>query len=221
METNSISTGERSYFKPLIWIVLIGIAINLAAVNYVLYRQSTASARQPASPTSSPIVQQQPNCDEQCVRKIVSEATASIKLASPVTSTVPVATPKVTPALAARLKDVFVSIGSGSTAGGDWTFIETPAIPVSRSSYPTLSAAYFEATLSIPSTNGIAYARLFNVTDNVPLAYSDVSTTNSSPHLVTSLPITLEGTKTYRVQLKSSQSKDVILTQSRVKIVIN
>jgi hypothetical protein len=212
---------ESTILKPLVIIILTGVFVNLTAVNYVIYKQLSSpkipvpSAKQELPP------KQQSACDENCVRQIVTQATSSISIASPDITSHPIKTIKATPvASSAPARELFVSIGSGKSTTSDWNDVIGTEVTLSPSQYGNSQGIYFQATLSIPSTEGIVYARLYNTTDGMVVAASDVSTTNSSPTLLTSQPIVLEGTKVYKVQMKSSLEKDAILTQSRIKVVL-
>ncbi len=89
------------------------------------------------------------------------------------------------------------------------------------SNYGAITGIYFEVSLRIPTGTGQAYARLKNVTDNVSLFESEVSTSGTTGALVSSgklpLPYT---TKLYRVQLKSTLGSQVVLDNARIKIFV-
>ena len=220
METDNGVPERNTLFKTFIVIVVIAFFINLVAVNFVLYKQLTQAAHSPVvvatTPSPTPIANV---CDRTCVLAIVKEATASIKIPTPAPTIRILKT--VAPTSIATPRELFLSIGSGMTAAGDWNDVSGLEVTVNSALYGSIKNAYFEATLSIPSTEGIAYARLYNVTDGVFLANSDVSTTNSSPTFLISQPIALEGTKVYKVQMKSTQIKNAVLSQSRIRIVQN
>ncbi len=118
-------------------------------------------------------------------------------------------------------RELFVSFGKGQSSGIDWSDITGAETSINASQFGSIKSIYFEVTLSIPSTQGIAYARLYNASDAKPVEGSDVSTTNSGATFLISQPIALEGTKLYKVQTKSTENKDVIISQSRIRVVLN
>ncbi len=227
METIDPGASKSSLFKPLVTIIMVAFFINLAAVNYVLYKnvsqeKQKTSITATAIPSASIVASMVPSCDEKCVRKIVSEATASIALPSPRTTFKPTKTtaPSTAPS-APSTRELFVSFGKGQSSGIDWSDITGAETSINASQFGSIKSIYFEVTLSIPSTQGIAYARLYNASDAKPVEGSDVSTTNSGATFLISQPIALEGTKLYKVQTKSTENKDVIISQSRIRVVLN
>lgn len=201
------------------------VIINLLYLDYYLYSQTKSTVSSVASPmaTAQPI-EQSASCDEDCVRAIVKEATGSIALATaaPTPRAATQSLPKqIATAAPVTSREFFVSIGSGQTAAGDWSDVTNLQTNFSVGQYSNIKSIYFEAKISVPSSTGIGYARLFNVSDNIVVANSDINSANSSPQLITSLPLQLEGSKLYKVQMKSSQQKDVVIADARIKIVTN
>ncbi len=227
METIQPSTPKSSLFKPFVSILMIAFFINLAAVNYVLYKNALVDKQKvsvvvSASPMATISANTLSSCDEKCVRKIVSEATASITLSLPPSTLKPIKTlvPSMS-AMAQPTRELFVSFGKGQSSGIDWSDITGAEASINTAQFGSIKSIYFEVTLSIPSTEGIAYARLYNASDAKPVEGSDVSTTNSGATFLISQPIALAGTRVYKVQTKSTANRDVILSQSRIRVVLN
>lgn len=86
-------------------------------------------------------------------------------------------------------------------------------VDVSRFKNPTF---YFEALLR--SVEGTSYARLYNITDGVVVANSEVSTNSAIYVRQRSISITLTGTKEYKVQIKGAF---VYLNSARLIVVQN
>ena len=118
--------------------------------------------------------------------------------------------------------EYFVPLGSGSllsteASSANWKTINGAAATFDAANYGTIKAAYFEAFLHV-ATVGEVHARLFDTTTPQVFFNSDVSTSNTTSTFV-SAPITLSaGTKTFKVQMYSTQSEGY-LDQARLRIV--
>jgi hypothetical protein len=230
METTPPPTPQKpSLFKPFITTLSLLFFINLCIINYLLFKQVN-TPQQPSTQTPSPTPIQSPHptttlipCDESCVKNIVKEATAAITLTPlktpPPQKQIPTRTVQIT--TPPQPREIYISLGSGQNAAGDWSDIPNTEKTISPSQYGNIKSIVFEATLSVPKSQGIAYVRLYNATDSQPISGSDLTATTATPTLLTSQHLTLEGTKLYKVQLKQSLQNDAVLTQSRIKITLN
>ncbi len=78
---------------------------------------------------------------------------------------------------------------------GEWTAL------INSADYPSGTEFFFEATLATSSGASAAYARLFNVTDNIAVAASEVSSTDTTSERVRSNSLTIvTGDKVYKCQ---------------------
>lgn len=119
------------------------------------------------------------------------------------------------------VKEYFISFGSGSNSSDDW--IDVPGLQASIDSnqYGRIKNVVFEASVFIPTGNQAAFVRLYNITDNHPVWFSELSHEGGEGKLLVSGPITLDtGKKRYQVQMKTSLKYPASLTQSRVHITI-
>jgi len=141
---------------------------------------------------------------------------ACLDLISQVSSSGPTpATAKSTP----RKQEFSVSFGGGSSRAGDWTDIPAAEAYIDGTKYAKILETVFEAGVQIPNGNQTVSVRLFNVTDQHPVWFSEVFHSGSEPKLLISPPITLEAApKLYRVQLKTSMKDLAVLTEARVRI---
>ena len=154
-------------------------------------------------------------CSPSCITAIESAtASALISTSKPIS-------PK-TPAKTTGLpKDYFIPLGTGFTQDNNWVNVGGTDITIDPADYGKIKQVIFQASMRIPVANGTMYARLYNVTDNHPVWYSDVSTGEGLSTMVSSANITLDpGSKLYRVQIKTSLQYPSYLDFSRIKITI-
>lgn len=119
-----------------------------------------------------------------------------------------------------NVKEYYVPLGSGTNASDDWTDVSGASAYVDTAAYGKMKKVTFEATISQPVSSQQVWVRLYNATDKHPVWYSEVSTDNSGPLLLTSSPLSLDsGNKLYQVQMKTQLRGVTNLTQSRIHII--
>lgn len=129
---------------------------------------------------------------------------------------------KATPAPAAvsSQASVYIPLGSGGGpwANTDWHSTVEYEISLDPGNYPGYKSMMLEVTFKLGEPVGTGSVRLYNVTDS-QAASGQVDTTSSDLSLKTSSSFTLpSGTKTYKLQIKSSQSKNVHIQSARIKV---
>ncbi len=116
--------------------------------------------------------------------------------------------------------ETYIPLGSGTTSKSDWDDMTATETVIDTANFGNIKEAYFIASLSNPTQNGQAEAQLFDVTDKHPVWDSNVVMNGPSSQTITSGKISLDnGNKLYRVQLKSSLSVPVSLTNGRIRII--
>jgi hypothetical protein len=118
-----------------------------------------------------------------------------------------------------QVKESFIPFGSGTTQNDQWEDITGAEAYIDTNNYSNMQTVYFEVSLHIPTKNGIAYARLYDVTDKHPVWFSDVSTTSDTSQLVSAKIKLDKGNKHYRVQMKTTLRYPTSLDMARVKII--
>lgn len=115
---------------------------------------------------------------------------------------------------------VYIPLGSGGSASGlDWTTQDSLAITLDPGSYSGYTSMQLEVSLSVYQGNGTAYTRLYNSDDGTGVTNSDVSTTSQSYNWVTSNGFSLpSGSKTYKIQLKTSTGYAAQVQDARIKV---
>lgn len=199
------------------FILLFLLAFNLIILDVKLFltkkpEEKTETVMEPlVTPTPSAIANEETmNCSAACLQAIET-ATASIKLP---TAEKEIQKPAVT------TKEIFIPLGSGSTKNTSWVNIGGIETYIDTFKYTKIKEANFEAALRIPTANGRAYARLYNVNDNHPVWNSEVWVEGQAGNMVRSEKISFDsGNKLYRVQLYSSLGYEAFLDNARIRII--
>ncbi len=179
-----------------------------------LYTTSASPSGANTAPKLAPIPLTDLSCPTSCV-SLIRSATASIR--TTVLAPAPAPSPTPAPAPQSTGGEFFVPLGNGSiSAGSDWADVNTAQATFDAGSYGTIKNAYFEVFMKISS--GEVSARLFDSTTPAIFWGSEVKTSSAATQFL-SAPVTLsKGTKTYKVQMKSTISTGV-LDQARIRIV--
>jgi len=110
--------------------------------------------------------------------------------------------------------------GTGQTLENKWTDLSGTDFYINTDDYPNIKEAYFEGSLRLFNGNGIAYARLMDVTAGVEVWGSDIQTSSQNFATVVSGNLTLRsGRHLYRVQVKSLTADTAIFNSGRIKII--
>jgi len=155
-------------------------------------------------------------CPQSCIDRINKvEASLSEKVSSQ--SLLFQTTP--TQQTATQPKQFFITIGSGTGSSDDWQDVPGLQVTIDSSQYGKIKAAYFETSVYVPNANQEVYVRLYNVTDNHPVWYSDLTFNNAGvAQTQTTQPIILEnGNKAYKVQMRT-QLRASTNINSRIRI---
>jgi len=112
--------------------------------------------------------------------------------------------------------------GTGQTLETKWTDLTGTDFYINTDDYPNIKEAYFEGSLRLFNGNGLAYARLMDVTAGVEVWGSDIQTNSQSFVTVVSGNLTLRsGKHLYRVQVKSLTADTTIFNSGRIKLITN
>ncbi|MDO8570606.1 MAG: hypothetical protein Q7R97_03405 [Candidatus Daviesbacteria bacterium] len=92
-------------------------------------------------------------------------------------------------------------------------------VSIDPADYPGYTNMQLEATLNFNEAVGTINARLYNVTDSSVISNSGVSTSATTPTLVTSYGSTLpSGKKTYVLQVQSTQGYQANVQSARIRV---
>ena len=115
---------------------------------------------------------------------------------------------------------VYIPLGSGGGPWGatDWISLNEYEISLNTDNYPGYTGMNLEATFRLVEAAGTGSIRLYNITDSSATS-SQLDTTSTTFSLQTSSSFKLaSGTKTYKLQVKSNQGKDLFIQSVRIKV---
>ena len=124
------------------------------------------------------------------------------------------------PTAAGSKAPLYIPLGAAGGPWGsqDWNTINDYEASINSDSYSGYSNMQLEVIFRLTEAAGTGSVRLFNATDNSSIS-SEVNTTSTSFGLKTSGNFNLpSGTKTYKLQVKSTQGKDLFIQSVRIKI---
>ncbi len=116
--------------------------------------------------------------------------------------------------------DIYIPLGSGgSSTAQDWSTLEGYQVSLDPADYPGYKSMQLEVNAKLAQSTGTGYVRLYNVTGGSAVSSSDASTGASTYTLATSGAFTLPaGSKTYQLQLKTSQGFELYIQSARIKV---
>lgn len=121
---------------------------------------------------------------------------------------------------ATKKTPVYIPIGAGGQWNDqNWLALTSYEASIDPAEYEGYSNMQLEVNMRLVQAAGIAYARLYNVTDSTDIASSQVSTESDKSVLLTSSTFKLlAGRKTYRLQIKSTYGFNIELQTARIKV---
>ncbi len=163
------------------------------------------------------------------VQPVQSNTTTSVATPTPtfipVTTTPTIIVPTAAPVVIdqqSSTKEYFIPLGSGTNQSSDWTNVPGTQATVDFGSYQHIKSIVFEASVAVPTANESVSVRLYNVSDQHPVWYSDVTMNGGDSDYLISQPIAYDrGPKIYQVQMKTQLQYPANLTQSRIHITLN
>ncbi len=194
--------------------------LNIVILDYLLFKNFGTvfnipifSPQQRSSATDG---QTQNICPQACTDKISSVET-SLSQAIVTSSQIPQINSS--PQTNNQVKEYFVTIGSGTGASDTWQDVPGLQVTIDSSQYGKIKAAYYEVSVYVPNANQIVSVRLYDITDDHQVWYSDLTFNNAgTAQTQSSPPIVLEkGSKTYKVQMKTELKFSTNIT-SRIRI---
>lgn len=148
--------------------------------------------------------------------KAVEAANAELKIK---VSNLEKASPQTT-ATSTSKSVVYIPLGSGGGpwANTDWYTTPEYEITLDPANYPGYSGMVLEVTFRLVEPAGTGSVRLYNASDN-KAASSELTTTSGTFAVKSSSSFTLpSGSKTYKLQIKSTASKDLFIQSARIKV---
>lgn len=114
---------------------------------------------------------------------------------------------------------IYIPLGaSGSTGDKNFVSIASFEISLDPADFAGYTNVQLELSLKLSESAGLAYARLYNQTDQVASS-AEVSTSSSQYVLLTTSGLKLSaGRKTYRLQLRSTEGYEATAQNARIKV---
>lgn len=149
-----------------------------------------------AAPQASPTIVFQDREKEKVVEKVITQVEKS------------------------QVKEFYIPLGSATARTEKFNWLDTGAeATLDLSNYSGVQEVNFEATLSVES--GEVEARLYNVTDGNPIVGSTLLGKGLTPKLQSSGNLVLHpGSKTYRVQMRTSLNYEAQMDNARIRILV-
>lgn len=115
---------------------------------------------------------------------------------------------------------IYIPLGSGgTTTDKNYYGMGGYQVSIDPADYPGFSSMQLEAVLNLNEAVGTINARLYNSTNSSVVSNSDVSTSATTPTLVTSYGSTLpSGKKTYVLQVQSTQGYQANVQSARIRV---
>ncbi len=128
---------------------------------------------------------------------------------------------KATPATAvsSASSTMYIPLGSGgSWTDIDWRTLSEYEVSLDPANFQSYTGMTLEVTFRLDDPSGTASVRLYNVSDSSATS-SQIDSTSSSFASKSSSSFKLAtGTKTYRLQVKSTGGKNLIIQTARIKV---
>lgn len=215
---------HKNYLLVLFFLLLNVLFIDLF-VGINLFTKATVS------PTAIPNTNSQVDpgiCSSSCLAAI-NEAVAPLKITPSPTShiknkqtmqptTVPVQN---TPSSQNdnSVKEYFIPLGSGSSTSSDWTDVVGVKAEIDSAKYSKINKILFETSVHVQNANEIVEIRLYNETDKYIVGNSEILYPSSTTQNFRIAEIQFgQGSKIYKVQMKTQLQYTAILDQARIHI---
>lgn len=113
----------------------------------------------------------------------------------------------------------YLRLLDGAAAGSEWSVISGSEFWLDLTLYGTSVTVTWEGWLRVQDSNGVAYARLYDTTNNRAVDFSEVNIDSREKASFFSKNLTIwRGQNQYRVEVKSSTGYTVNISEARLKI---
>lgn len=203
------------FFSLLINIFVLDLWI---AVNFKTIKDRQIAARSTITSTPIPTPLDNQSCPTSCLSAI-GEATASLKLTTQTTTPLP---PKiiVSQQETNAVKEFFIPLGTGTVTSDEWVDVTGVKATVDSTKYGKIKKVVFEASTHVSNANQIVQVRLYNESENQYVWNSELFfPSGTNQNFLVSPDISLgQGSKTYKVQMKTQLKFPAVLDQARIHI---
>lgn len=158
-------------------------------------------------------------CDADC-QKLIEEKIANVLPSYLPSVTVKPQSTIVPPSAKTKFVSYIPIPGSGNTTNTNWTDLAGTEFSFSIGDYVGFKEAYFEANMKLFNGNGVAYLRLYDITNSRAVDGSEISTSSQSSVAVSSGRISLwQGNNRYKIQARSLTADTTYFESGRLKII--
>lgn len=163
-------------------------------------------------------------CDRACVEEVIRELVPGMieegQTPAPTPTPTPTAVPTATPTKAETRTET-VDLSGGSASGGDWVRIGNSEKWLDTSLYGELVEVTWQGWLKVKDGNGIAYARLYDATNNRAVDGSQVSNSSGEKASFYSGSLSIwRGQNQYYIEVKSSTGYEVTVEGPKLKLEV-
>jgi len=227
-QEKEISMGKKiNWGKGALAVLFLFFLVNLLFLDFYFFKPKKPAVSplldlqaEPSSKESTEIALSEPRgeketlCPAACLDLINKSASQEVEAAEkeePASGLVSCSAPK----------EVYIPLGKGSTTSLSWQELVGVEAVIDLANYPQLKSVIFEASMRIPTANGKAYAKLYNVTDKHDVWGSEVWAEGPSGYRAEAKNLSLSsGRKVYRLMMKSTMGYEAILDSARLKILL-
>lgn len=127
---------------------------------------------------------------------------------------------KTTPTSSGTNYPLYIPLGSGGGPWGDqgWIALNEYQVSINPDKYPNYSGMQLEVNFRLAEAAGTGSVRLYNITDSSAIT-SQVDTSSTTFSTQTSSSFKLpSGQKTYTIQVKTSEGKNLSVQSARIKV---
>jgi hypothetical protein len=121
-----------------------------------------------------------------------------------------------------KKQEFLKNIDGGGSASLGWSKVFGSDFVLDPSLYGNITQVTWQGWLEVKDGNGIGYARIYDVTNKRGVDGSEVRILSGVKSSFYSLPLSIwRGSNDYYIEVKSNTGYEVVITEPKIKIVIN
>lgn len=196
-------------------VVMFLLTVNVLALNLWVVSRFRSQPGAAATIQSNTAAVLSPPCDETCQQSIVEK----LSQITPTQTDIPEQRSPLGNPVQQTPHEWYVPIGSGSTTSKEWVEISGAEVTIDTENYPAIKKVIFEVYLAIPTANGVVSAKLYNVTKQHDVWFSEVSAETEKIQGRQATISLDSGRNLYRIKMKTTMGYQANLTNARLTII--
>jgi len=121
-----------------------------------------------------------------------------------------------------KQEEFFKSFEGGAVASLDWSKVSGSDFVLDPSLYGNITEVAWQGWLEVKDGSGIGYARIYDATNKRGVDGSEIRIMSEVKSSFYSQPLSIwRGVNSYYIEVKSSTSYEVVVSEPQVKIVVN